>query len=303
MRGSRDVPHPIPYQGSKRSIAPKILGCFPRRFGRFVEPFAGSAAMTLAVAYHRRGAEFWLNDAHQAVADLWDEIVNHSQRLSRRYADLWHAQLGNERAFYDDVRRRFNADHRPEHFLYLLARCVKACIRYNAEGQFNNSPDNRRKGARPEEMSRRIRGAASLLQGHVTITAADFKEVVARTTCDDLVYMDPPYQGVCLDRDNRYAPRFDHDEFCEVLRDLNRRRIRYLVSYDGRTGDKVFGKPLPRSLRLDRVEICAGRSTQATLLGRQSMTFESLYISPSLAAELHAAPRRKVDEQRQFAIG
>ena len=67
---------------------------------------------------------------------------------------------------------------------------------------------------------------------------------------------------------------------------MNRRGIRYLVSYDGRTGDKIFGKQLPDDLNLTLIELYAGRSTQATLLGRDDVTIESLYLSPSLADEL-----------------
>ncbi len=95
--------------------------------------------------------------------------------------------------------------------------------------------------------------------------------------------MDPPYQGVCLSRDSRYAPHISHDAFCEVLNGLNNRNCRYIVSYDGRTGDKVHGRPLPAGLRLRRIELHAGRSTTATLLGRTDDTYESLYLSPSLA--------------------
>ena len=34
------VPHPIPYQGSKRNLAPAILGYFPERVGMLIEPLA-----------------------------------------------------------------------------------------------------------------------------------------------------------------------------------------------------------------------------------------------------------------------
>ncbi|MCK4459049.1 MAG: DNA adenine methylase, partial [Methanosarcinales archaeon] len=44
------VPHPIPYQGSKRNIARTILSFFPHQFDTLVEPFAGSAAISLAAA-------------------------------------------------------------------------------------------------------------------------------------------------------------------------------------------------------------------------------------------------------------
>src|SRR5207253_11286383 len=60
---------------------------------------------------------------------------------------------------------RSNRTRRPHHFLYLLARCVKASVRYNADGEFNQSPDNRRMGALPETMREQILGASFLLKG------------------------------------------------------------------------------------------------------------------------------------------
>jgi len=102
--------------------------------------------------------------------------------------------------------------------------------------------------------------------------------------------MDPPYQGVCNDRDSRYFSRISYEEFVLVLSELNTRQIRYVVSYDGRMGDKTFGNRLPEELSLTLIELEAGRSTQATLLGRDDVTVESLYLSPRLAIEVEALP-------------
>jgi DNA adenine methylase len=52
----------------------------------------------------------------------------------------------------------------------------------------------------------------------------------------------------------------------------------------------VFGKPLPVSLRLERIEIDAGRSSQATLLGKDARTCESLYLSPALVTNTTNLP-------------
>jgi DNA adenine methylase len=73
-----------------------------------------------------------------------------------------------------------------------------------------------------------------------------------------------------------------YDEFVEVLESLNYRDIKYLVRYDGRTGGRVHGHRLPARLRLRLIELDAGRSSQATLLGRAEVTVESLYLSPAL---------------------
>lgn len=279
----RLVPHPIPYQGSKRHLAAEILASFPEKPQRLVEPFAGSAAVSLAAAYYQRAASFWINDAHQPLMALWRQIVHHPDELSARYEEVWTKQLGQEREYYDAARSKFNETHQPEFFLYLLARCVKAAIRYNSDGAFNNSPDNRRKGALPGTMRRRVTGASALLHDRTKITALDYKAVLAECSAGDLVYMDPPYQGVCGSRDNRYLPKIDHEEFCAQLATLNKRGCQFIVSYDGRTGTKVHGRPLPARLRLRHMELHAGRSTQATLLGRDDDTYESLYLSQGLA--------------------
>lgn len=240
--------------------------------------------MSIAVADRNRAGEFWLNDAHLALMTLWQQIIDHPRELGDQYTAMWVEQLGRERAFFDKVRDRFNQRQEPADFLYLLARCVKAAIRYNAGGEFNNTPDNRRKGARPAEMCRRITRTSQLFHDRARLTAWDYKKVLRECGERDFVYMDPPYQGVRGQRDRRYLPEFDHDEFCVQLAELNDRNIPFAVSYDGRTGDRVYGEPLPAHLDLVRVEISAGRSTQATLLGRSELTYESLYISPALQA-------------------
>jgi len=172
--GRWSVPHPIPYQGSKRLLAPIILSYFPPRFTRLIEPFAGSAAVSLAAAYCRRADHFVINDAHAPIISLWREILHDPMELAGRYRDLWRNQLGREREHYDDIRRQFNRTHRPECFLYLLARCVKAAIRYNDRGEFNNSPDNRRRDAHPDTMRDRITGASLLLSGRTELSDRDY---------------------------------------------------------------------------------------------------------------------------------
>ena len=189
------------------------------------------------------------------------------------------------------MRKRFNDQHEPADFLYLLARCVKAAIRYNAAGEFNNTPDNRRKGARPPAMRQRISLVSDLLRRRTRLTSLDYTKVLNDCTKDDLVYMDPPYQGVCGNRDHRYLPKVNHDEFCDELSKLRDRNIMFAVSYDGRTGTKTYGEPLPKFLKLNQLEIRAGRSTQATLLGRSDVTYESLYLSSALTASLKRAGR------------
>jgi DNA adenine methylase len=94
--------------------------------------------------------------------------------------------------------------------------------------------------------------------------------------------MDPPYQGVCGNKDSRYFSGVDFEDFVLALEHLNARGIVFAISYDGRLGNKTFGRILPESLGLKRIEIEVGRSSQSTLLGREEKTIESLYLSSNL---------------------
>jgi DNA adenine methylase len=280
------IPHPIPYQGSKRALAPAILNYFPEDADRLIEPFAGSAAVSLAAASRGIVDHVLLNDINGPLIALWHSIVYTPEKLAEAYETLWRAQAGRERKFYDLVRTRFNKTQQPYYLLYLLARCVKAAVRYNASGDFNQSPDNRRKGRHPGAMGKDIRETSLLLKDKVSLMAGDYHSALDLATPHDIMYLDPPYQGVCATRDPRYMNKVLFDDFVEALHALNKRAISFIVSYDGRTDKKSFGNPLPEFLNLKHIELNAGRSSQATLLGRKAITYESLYLSPALVERL-----------------
>jgi len=285
-----NTPQAFPYQGSKRKLAALILDCLPPATHRLVEPFAGSAAISVAAAWTGRARRFWLNDAHEALVKLWGRIIHDPLGLSADYERCWTQQQGNEHAYYNSVRREFNATHQPEHLLFLLARCVKAAIRYNRNGEFNNSPDHRRQGMHPDTMRKNLLLVSQTLGPDTLTTSMDYTAVLRETVETDVVYMDPPYQGVCQDRDSRYVKSVAYESFVAELEKLNHRHIPYIVSYDGRTGEKVYGKKLPRRLGLSHTELLVGKSTQATLLGRSQETYESLYLSPALRDKLGRLP-------------
>ena len=86
------VPHPIPYQGSKRNLAPAILRYFAKDINRLVEPFAGSAALSIAAAAQGLAQRFWLNDLNRPLVDLLKQIVEQPEALAAFYEQLWNQQ-------------------------------------------------------------------------------------------------------------------------------------------------------------------------------------------------------------------
>lgn len=279
-------PHPIPYQGSKRRLAPRVLRFIPEGVETLYEPFCGSAALSLAVARERRARRIVIGDSLEPLCGLWQRILEEPEGVADGYQALWLAQRGRARAWYDEVRDAFNRDHDPVKLLFLLARCVKNAVRFNAAGAFNQSPDRRRTGTQPMRMRAHLCGASALLRGRTAVRAGDYGAALDAATPRDLVYLDPPYQGTSGARDRRYHQALDRERFIDDVTRLVERGVPVIISFDGRLGARRYGPPLPSSLGLVRTELFAGRSTQATLLGRRSHTIEALYVSPSLVTRV-----------------
>jgi len=273
------VPHPIPYQGSKRRLAKAILSHVPESsFTRLVEPFAGSAAVTLAAAAQGRFPSYLIGDALEPLMGLWNAILTAPEEIARQYGILWHSERAQPVDAFYKIRAQFNTDRAPAKLLYLLARCVKNSVRFNPAGEFNQSPDKRRKGTHPDTMREEILAAHHLLAGKCRAVHGDFLQLIRKARGGDLFYLDPPYQGTSDGRDQRYIAGLSRARIIEGLELLNEKSIPFILSYDGSCGKKSYGTPLPDHIG-KRLLLDVGRSSQATLNGRRDVTVESLYVS------------------------
>lgn len=290
------IPHIVQYQGSKRILAPQILQYMPDRFNRLIEPFAGMAAVSVAVAYENRTDSFCINDLNAPLTRMLQFAIEHPQRLIDAYSKLWAEQFSygeNHVQHFYTVRERFNnGEETPENMLYLLARCVKGAVRYGKNGKFNQSPDKRRHGTNPKTLAPNVYAISNLLKGKTTFSSLDYHEILEMARPGDLVYMDPPYQGVSNVRDNRYFFGVSFDEFAESIEILERKGVDYLISYDGQCGGKEYGEELPSSLHYQKFMLNAGLSSQALLLGKKSTTFEALYVSEALLPVIKSVPEQ-----------
>lgn len=286
------TPHIVQYQGSKRNLAPQILSYLPRRFNRLIEPFAGMAAITIAVSKQNRANHYLLNDLNEPLIGVLRESIETPQKLIEEYTKVWSEQLtfekGNVEHYYK-VRDEFNAGNKSAaNMLYLLARCVKGAVRYSNIGLFNQSPDKRRMGTNPNNLARNVHIISNLLKGKTEFTSTDYREITKEARPGDVVYMDPPYQGVCSSRDSRYFSGIKFNEFVECIDDLNRRNIDFAISYDGTCGERQYGEDLPKELGLKKIMLTAGLSSQSILLGKKETTVEALYLSRNLQnIEIH----------------
>ena len=281
-----NTPHIVQYQGSKRILAPQILRYLPLRIERLIEPFAGMAAITIAVAQQQRASRYVVNDVNQPLIAILAEAIQTPERLISKYRTLWNRQFdfpGGSVEHYYHVRNLFNeGEQTAENMLYLLARCVKGSVRYGRNGKFNQSPDKRRNGTNPDTLADNVRRISVLLKDKAAFTTLDYREVLKTARKGDLVYMDPPYQGVSNVRDCRYLSGIGFTDFVQAVNELNCKGVDFVISYDGKCGDRTYGEELPDYLECQKIYLNAGLSSQSTLLGKKETTYEALYLSRNL---------------------
>lgn len=284
MKGK--IPQIVQYQGSKRLLAPQILEYMPNHFNRLIEPFAGMVAMTVAVAQRNKADKYMLNDLNSPLVSVLKSAIEVPEQLYEEYKEVWEEQFsfpGGSVAHYFNIRDKFNSGEKTAaYMLYLLARCVKGSVRYNCNGEFNQSPDKRRYGTSPTNLKNKIYTISSWLKGKTDFYSSDYKEILDMAQPGDVVYMDPPYQGVSKNRDARYISGVDFDEFVNAVDGLNVREVNFLISYDGNCGDRKYGKDMPESLGMKKILLNAGLSSQQILLGQKETTYEALYVSRGL---------------------
>lgn len=81
------VPHAMPYQGSKRALAHAIVRLVPEDTGTLVEPFAGSAAVSIAARYLGLVDRCVLVDVNAPLARLWSRIIEDPEVVAARYEE------------------------------------------------------------------------------------------------------------------------------------------------------------------------------------------------------------------------
>lgn len=228
-RSRRKVPRPfLKWAGGKRSLIPQFADHLPETYGRYHEPFVGSAALF----FHLKPPRAVLSDnnerlvrAYRGLRDRTDQVI---ELLSKYPYD---------KDFYYRMRERqidrVKDDAKVAAWLiYLNKTGFNGLYRVNRKNRFN-VPFG--KFSNPNICDEpNLRACAEELQ-RVDLAVADFEATVADAKEGDLVYFDPPY--VPLSRSSSFTS-YTHQGFGPEeqarLRDcalaLARRGVHVLVS-------------------------------------------------------------------------
>lgn len=100
---------------------------------------------------------------------MMEECINAPEKLANEYSAVWAGQFQekqNNIDYFYKVRSDFNNGMQdPARMLFLLARIVKGAVRYNAQGELNQSCDKRRYGTKPEMITKNAIKISELLKG------------------------------------------------------------------------------------------------------------------------------------------
>ncbi len=210
--------------------------------------------------------------ATQAVAaDILEELVSLWRALQARPDDVvahyrrhWSDRQARGGVVFDEVRTRFNAEKDPLDLLFLSRTCVNGLIRFNRAGGFNNTLHHTRPGIHPDRFAPIVAAWSRSLEG-VRFEHADFRETLADAGPQDAVFLDPPYRG----NRGRYRPGdFEPDALLATLEDLNRRGVPWMLTWDGRSGERSFDGGVPEELYRHREPLPTGNAPFPRLIAR-----------------------------------
>ena len=127
----------LKWAGGKAKLAPFIQAHLPAHArSRLIEPFAGSAALSLALEYDA----YLLNDSNADLINLY-QVLKHQQQAFIDYARSFFTAQNNQDTQFYALHQQFNASQNAEEraalFVYLNRHAFNGLCRYNSKGGFN----------------------------------------------------------------------------------------------------------------------------------------------------------------------
>ena len=177
----------LKWAGGKSKSIDFIISALPDKINRFVEPFVGSAVVSLNV----EADEYLLADYNMDLINLFETLKEHSEEFIKYTHSFFDG--GNDESVFYYNRKRFNKlpfnTERAALFIYLNRHDFNGLCRYNSSGGFN-VPFGRYKTIYfPEKEMMTFLEKADRFK----FICSSFEDVFNSLGKNDVVYSDPPY--------------------------------------------------------------------------------------------------------------
>ena len=187
-RANRSHPPVLPFlrwAGSKRQHLSLLKSFWSDNFSRYVEPFAGSAALFFNISPRHA----LLGDINKDLIATFKTVRDHPTRVYKALASI-----PKGRSNYQKVRNvnpaTLRSINRAARFIYLNRYCFNGLYRTNSNGDFNVPYGGKKSG--PIPALEHLKNSAACLKC-AKLTCADFRKTLSRVRKGDFVYLDPPY--------------------------------------------------------------------------------------------------------------
>lgn len=217
------------------------------------------------------------SDLNEGLINLWNKIKDNPKEVANHYEQLWNElnkddDKERKKKYFSKIRERYNKEHNPLDFMFIMRTTTNGMPRYNSEGQFNNSFHVTRNGILPDKLKDIVNEWSVLLNEHnVKFKCCSFTNI--KPNNDDFIYMDPPYANT----KGMYFGNFNQKALFEYIKTLN---CPYILSYDGISGREDNTFDVPKELYKEHLYIKSGNSSFKRTIGKSndSIVYESLYI-------------------------
>jgi DNA adenine methylase len=253
--------------GNKQRYAHEIVSYFPSTFGRYYEPFLGSAGVLATLA----PPDAIGSDTFEPLIEIWQTLHDDPETLKSWYAERWHRMMtGDKVDQYEQIKAAYNARPNGADLLYLCRSCYGGVVRFRRDG-YMSTPCGVHKPVSPESFANRVELWRQRTRG-TRFLRMDYAEAMSQACSGDAVYCDPPYthtQAILYG-----AQSFSLAHLFEAIADCKQRGVFVALSIDGskRSGNLICDLPIPAGLFERELYVNCGRS----MLRRFQMSGETL---------------------------
>jgi DNA adenine methylase len=215
------------WAGSKRQLVPILSQFWKPTYLRYVEPFAGSAALF----FHLSPKKALLGDINEELIGAYYQIKHNLRQVLECLSDMRKSKNEYLRLRCQDPHK-LHPTYRAARFIYLNRYCFNGLYRTNRNGMFNVPYSGDRTGDIPSHTH--LESCAKRLH-NTKLICASFEETLYQVKEGDFVYLDPPFSVKSRRIFNEYnSATFDNKSIQKLrkwLEKLNKMQISFLVSY------------------------------------------------------------------------
>lgn len=269
----------IKWSGSKRSQSEEIVERIPRKeYNTYYEPFCGGCSILFQLLHSDiKFNKYICSDKNEGLINLWDEIKNNPDEVAKQYELMWNELNIDEdkerkKQYFYMVRDRYNKEHSPYDFMFIMRTTTNGMPRYNKNGEFNNSFHVTRNGIKPSSLHKIIKEWSTVLNKYnVEFVHQEYSKI--QTKENDFIYLDPPYANT----KGMYYGAINYEELWNWM---SKQSCDYMLSFDGKSTTEDMTYEVPDYLYSKHEYLYSGNSSFRRVIGKSNKEYieESLYM-------------------------